>query len=928
MISELTYKTIFQKLFLTVLATAGAVFPLSASVRLVVNVKDADTLEPLEFAAVTFSQSSEAGVSGGHTDADGAIVISANPGQAVIELSLVGYKPQRRSLSLKERDSLTLNFRLEPSNSLNEVVVTAREGYNATSASLIDTTAMRHLQPSSFTDLVSLLPGGVTKDPVMNSVNQIDLRSATGINPTDNYATSALGTAFVVDGVRLNTDADMQTTPDANRTARISTGKGVDMRSLSTDDIESVEIVRGIPSVEYGELTSGLVNIRRKSGAGRLEARFKADTQSQLFYVGKGFDVSGDKSWILNAGVDYLDSKIDPRDNRENFKRVTGSLRSNKRWTGPIARISWNSNFSYSGMFERDDNDPDLAVNNTIDYYENSKHTFRWDNTLRYGPSASSCLQELSLVSGLSYAHEQLEQQKHVASSRVMPMPISLTEGSNYIGYLPMLYLADYKVEGRPFTASVKGAGRLRFGGNSLASTLKFGVEWNMSKNYGRGAVYDISRPLTAGNNTRPRAFSDVPAMHQLSAYAESETKLYAGKHTLSLTAGLRETQLLHLDSRYELSGKPYFDPRFNLVWNLPPTYIRNYPLGVELAAGAGWHTKMPVAAYLYPEKLYSDFEQLNYYHNVEDYRTMNVMTYIEDMTNYALRAARNFKWEVRADVTCRGNRLSVTYFRENMKGGFRSSGFVHTYTYNRYDASGFDPYSADRAPVIEDLPYQTETYLAVRSKTTNGSRTRKEGIEYTFQSRRIPRINTRLTISGAYFRTTNSNSQALWYKPGIIINGKELQYVGLYDDLDGNNYSSFNTNILFDTDLPRLGLNFSVGLQNLWFTSRQTLRRDGIPVQYMDANGEIHPYTDECLSDPYLKQLVRNFTESSFVRQTVPPETTVNFKATKTFWQKRIGLAVYVNRLVYIAPDYDRYGVTIRRYSSPYFGMELNLKI
>ena len=50
-----------------------------------------------------------------------------------------------------------------------------------------------------------------------------------------------------------------------------------------------------------------------------------------------------------------------------------------------------------------------------------------------------------------------------------------------------------------------------------------------MSKNYGRGAVYDISRPLIAGNNTRPRAFRDVPAMHQLSAYIESETDSMQG---------------------------------------------------------------------------------------------------------------------------------------------------------------------------------------------------------------------------------------------------------------------------------------------------------------------------------------------------------------------------------------------------------------
>ena len=914
-------------LFLLVLVLAtGTASAVPAGDRIELTVVDSSASAPVEFAAVTFSSLDGKELRGGHTDSDGRLSLYLPQGSWTLEVSMVGFKPLRRQLDLS--GDLRLHLSLEAAESLSEVVVTAREARSATSASLIDTTAMRHLQPSSFSDLMSLLPGGVTKDPEMGAVNSIALREANGITPTDDYATSALGTAFVVDGVRLNTDADMQTTPDSGHGDRIATGKGIDMRSLSTDDIESVEIVRGIPSVEYGELTSGLVNIKRKSGASRFEARFKADTQSQLFYAGKGFDVFGNDRWIINTGLDYLDSKIDPRNNRENFKRVTASVRSLRRWGNSDLNFNWSSNVSYSATFEKDDNDPDLAVNNTVDYYKNDKHSVRWDNRLTYTPASPSPLQELSLTSGVSYSHDRLVQQKHVASSRVLPLPVSTVEGSNYTGYLPMLYLADYRVEGDPFTASVKGAGRFRFGADHIASVLKTGIEWNMSKNYGRGAVYDTSRPLTAANSTRPRAFSDVPAMHLFSAYVESETHFYAGRHTVSLTAGLRETQLLHLDKKYKLNGKPYLDPRFNAVWNLPHLYVRTYPLSFELAAGAGWHTKMPVAAYLYPDKLYSDFEQLNYYHNVEAYRVMNVMTYIEDMTNYSLRAARNFKWEVRADVTYRGNRLSVTYFREDMKDGFRSSGFVHTYHYNRYDASGFDPEAAGHAPAIEDLPYTSQTYLAVRSKTTNGSRTYKEGVEYTFQSRRLPKINTRMTVSGAFFKTTNSNSQDLWYKPSIIVNNQELQYVGLYDDLDGSEYRSFNTNVLFDTDIKRLGLNFSIGVQNVWFTSRRTLRRDGIPVQYMDVNGQLHPYTEECLSDPYLKQLVRNYTEGSFARQTVPSSTTVNFKATKSFWHDRVGLALYVNRLLAIEPTYQRYGMTIRRYSTPYFGMELNLKI
>lgn len=85
------------------------------------------------------------------------------------------------------------------------------------------------------------------------------------------------------------------------------------MRTIPTDEIEHVEVVRGIPSVEYGDLTSGLIKIERRKGGNKLNARFKADSYGKLIYVGKGFEWEKRKL-TLNVGVDFLDSKIDPRD--------------------------------------------------------------------------------------------------------------------------------------------------------------------------------------------------------------------------------------------------------------------------------------------------------------------------------------------------------------------------------------------------------------------------------------------------------------------------------------------------------------------------------------------------------------------------------------------------------------------------------------
>lgn len=826
-------------------------------------------------------------------------------------------------------DSSGIKFSIDTANvRLDQVVVTAREGNKATSTSLIDTTAMQHLQPSSFSDILQLLPGGVTKDPVMGQVNTIALRQASGMSNTDeDYMTQALGTSFVIDGVPINTSAGMQTTPDINHSGHSAVGRGVDMRSISTDDIAEIEIVRGIASVEYGEITSGIINIKRKSGISRLEARFKADTKSQLFYVGKGFAMPGDK-WTMNVSAGYLDARIDPRNSRENYKRVDGSLRSDKRWASTMWNVEWNSSLSYSATYETDNNDPDLTVNNTIDRFSTRNHAFRWNNTVKARPVKNGVLTDLSLTTGISYTRERLTQERHVAPSRVMPMAVSMRPGSNYVGYLPMLYLAHLDVAGDPFSAYLKAATAFRFNLGNVTSMFKTGIEWNMSKNYGRGQIYDIERPITFTNVSRPRAFSDIPAMHQLSAYIESRNLINLGGHTLEAVIGIRETQLLHLHSRYKLSGKPYVDPRATLTWVLPRMEIAGEMLSPTISIGTGYQTKMPVAAFLYPDLRYTDFEQLNYYHNEPNFRVMNVMTYIEDLTNFNLEAARNFKREIRIDLAYRGNRLSVTCFRETMNDGFRHTGNVHRYTYNRYDASGYDPYATGSAPVIDKLPFTTVVYQAVRNTVTNGSRTMKEGVEYTFQSRRFSTVKTRVTVNGAYFHTVNNNSQPLWYKPSIIVNGKELQYVGLYDDTDGSEYKSLNTNVMLDTDISKLGLRFSIGVQSVWFTSRRTLFRQGRPVMYMNPDGEIFPYTDESASDPYLGQLVRNYSSSSFDTHTVPPEFSFNLKATKTFWDSRVGVALYVNRLFYIAPSYKEYGVTVRRYSSPYFGMELNFKI
>lgn len=900
----------------------------AAKAETTVRVKVTDTAggAPMEFAAVTFNDG-KGHIVGGMTDASGqaAIVLPAGKGKEwKLTVSSVGYTSVERQLTLPVEKEI--DMALAPSAAaLKEVVVTASEGRGMTSSSLIGRDAMTHLQPSSFSDLLELLPGAVSQDPQMGTANMANLRQAQNVSPTDNYATGSLGTSFVVDGVATNTTADMQATGDNTRATRLSTGKGVDMRSMSTDDIESVEVVRGIASAEYGELTSGLFNIKRKSGRSPLHLRFKADMLSQLFFVGKGFQAA--PGWTINTSLDYLDSKIDPRNNRDNFKRVTASLRSSLRKDVRPGLLIWNTSINYGGTFEKDNDDPDLTVNNTIDNFSTRRHNVSWANTLTLQPKWRN-VDNITLTTSVSYSSDRLEQERTVAASRLYNMPISTTPGSNRVGWLPMRYDANLLVDGKPFTAMAKLATRIRHSLLGASNALKLGVEWDMSKNYGRGQVYDLERPIVAGNISRPRAFSDIPAIHQLSAYAENNMNFRAGGSAVELQLGLRETQLLHLPGDYHLANRPHIDPRGNLKWQFPAIWVKNNPLQLTLAGGAGLMTKMPVAAMLYPDPVYVDYPQLNYFHNVEAYRNMTVYTYVEDPVNTDLKAARNFKWEVRGDVEYRDNRLSVTYFREDMKNAFRRAPMLLFHSYRLYDASGFDPVAAGGAPTIDVLPWRMDDRIYLLSAPSNSSQIKKEGVEFTFASRRFPVIRTRVTVAGAWLRTTLCNSEDLWYKPGAVVNNRELQLAGLYADRDGTTYESFNTNFTFDTDVPRLGLNFSVAVQNMWFTSTQSLYREGVPYAYVGTDGVVKPFPADAASDPYLKQLIRTFGSSAFDRQKVPVSTTFNIKATKSLWANRLQIALFVNRLLSITPDYERYGMIQRRYTSPYFGMELNLNI
>lgn len=882
-------------------------------------VIDADTQEPVIGATVADAARRKPLTV---TDSDGRFVIPRNNYPKQLRITYIGYKPTFFDI---KADTVELKIRLEAEISvLGEVVVTAEESRGLTSASKIRKHAMEHLQPSSFTDLLELLPGGTSKDPMLNVVNNIRLREASPMG--SNYATSSLGTSFLVDGARISTNANMQSISGAWESAaleRESTNSGVDMRTISTDDIESVEIVRGIPSVQYGDLTSGLVKIERRRGGRDFQARLKSDMQSKLVYVAKGFEWRNRTT--LNVSADYLYSKADPRNSLNNYSRLTFSARVGHTWQRPTYNLRLSTNLDYTGSFDGEKQDPDLNKG-AVDKYKQSYNRMAFSTKLELKMKRTTWLKGAEFLAAASYHHDKVSRTRTVSLQSMTGAVLNKDEGEYDALILPYVYDATQDVDGKPLNVFMKLNASLQIPNRRVANTLLVGIDWNVDKNYGQGQVFDPMRPVYPTAQIRMRSLSEKPANHILSFYAEETATLPLGKCKLELMAGLRAQQMLNLPNNYEMHSTFYMDPRANMGFTFPRFSAFGKPSFVRLSGGIGQHTKMPTIDQLFPDPAYIDLLQLKYYNVNPEYSRINYRTYIISGTNPTLRPARNLKWEVTGDLNVGSNRLTVTYFRENMESGFRNQTNYAAYPYRKYDASGVDASTLTGPPTLSDMPYQLLTELCAYTHYENGSQTKKEGVELSFASKRIPKIYTRLTITGAWFRTTYRNSQLIMERPSVVIDNNRVKYVGLYHDDENVVNQMANTNFMFDTDVPKLKLGFSISTQCQWFTSSEHNALSSEPDEYMDSQGVIHPWTPECASDPYLKWLVRGSTNYTYT--TVPFALTLNIKITKKLLKDRLKLAMFFNKIWDYSPDYESYGKTIRRHTKPYFGLEANVRI
>ncbi|MBR0523380.1 MAG: TonB-dependent receptor plug domain-containing protein, partial [Prevotella sp.] len=224
---------------------------------------------PLDFATVSFPDFSI----GTTTNNGGSYSLNVPQGKVKMRVQYVGKHAIDTLINVK--GDMRLNFTLLNEDfRLQEVTVTAtHNAAGSSTSSNISRQAMEHMQATSLYDIMALLPGGITSEQNLSQTKTMTLRQS----GTRNTATNSLGTAIIRDGAPISNNANLSILNTAfvsednggkigGIAGTTSPSEGVDLRTISTENIENVEVIRGIPSVEYGDLTSGAVIIHSKAG--------------------------------------------------------------------------------------------------------------------------------------------------------------------------------------------------------------------------------------------------------------------------------------------------------------------------------------------------------------------------------------------------------------------------------------------------------------------------------------------------------------------------------------------------------------------------------------------------------------------------------------------------------------------------------------
>lgn len=854
------------------------------------------------------------------TDPDGKARMEKVPaGPATLSVQMLGFEDYSAAFRFQSDSVLTVVIQ-ESTLALEEVVVTAKSSAAGSStSSSIGRMAIDHLQATSLKDIMQLLPGQLMTSSDMTSEEKLTIRTL-----SSSTANNAFGTSIMMDGVPLSDNASL-----SDKVSGSTGGAGVDLRQISADNIESVEVIRGIPSAEYGDLTSGAVIVNTKAGYTPFEVRAKVNPTTLNTSLGKGWKF-GKKAGSLNVNADYARASGDPRVKNRSFDRVSGGV----TYSNTMGLWSSTTKVNFNSIVDLRTNDPDLEVEGT----ETSQEQY----TLRLTHNGKLSLNRkfsrtLSYALGFTLTNSDSRTSSIVSAGGGLPVITSLTDGYYQVPYITESYRAGGGTISRPRNFYAKVGNVFTANTEKLRQRFNMGVEYRRESNKARGFYNDDEfMPLRPTSNGRPRPYYDIPALNQLSSYLEDNLTWSIGKTMeLKLQGGIRFDML-----QPGLPEQVYsISPRFNGSLKLTPW--------MTLRGGWGQSNKTPGLSHLYPEPKYMDREAAFYLPTDASRQMVVYNTKVTEVErNNSLKNATNSKTEVGFDLNFgNGMSASVVAYRDYMENGFGNQTEYSIYYSNYYTAVKGIVLDEEGRPYLDwKNPARVDTVFTTSGRIGNTQASLDRGVEFDINFGQIKPIRTSVMLSGAYMETQTWSvgrnfsspsgipASSVYAQGGSNTPPFKLEYpTGLQKSIDRR----FSANLRLVCNIPRMKMVISASNQVIFYTYRHTTNQKSDPFAWIDTDLSYHEITQAMLDDPetrikgiLLSAQRRNPADSQPITQ--PPIWLMNMRLTKDV-SKNFGFSFFVNNAFYYMPyQSSSYSGTLteRNTGTFSFGVEMYVKI
>lgn len=838
------------------------------------KVVDAKTGEPVIGAAVNVEDTGIWAIS----DENGTFFLpDIRPGDYAVQFSCLGFVDKRLSFVVK-KDIPNLTIKLDQNTlALNSVVVTAERDKEGMNTSLkFGANALNHLQMSNVTDISALLPGGKTVNPDLTTDNAVSLRSG-GLAAGN----AAFGTALEVDGVRVGNNASF------------GSMSGTGTRNISTENVQSIEVITGVPSAEYGDLNSGMVRINTRKGLTPWNITFAVNPRTYQASASKGIDLMKNRG-VLNVSAEWT--------------RATQKLSSPyTSYTRRGFSASYSNTFKNVLKFEAGatGNIGGMNTKNDPDAYKGTWSKVR-DNVLRANTSLTwllrkSWITNLKLDASVNYNDNRSQDHAYGSSASMLPAVHSELAGYYLADRLPVSYFSDKVIDSKEldYATSLKYEWFKKSG--KRLSKLKAGVQWKANGNVGEGEYY--KDPSVAANGYRPRPYSQYPFMHNVAAYIEEDYTFPIGKTSLQISAGLRLENLFVKDTDYKNVSS--LSPRFNAKWKISDN--------LSIRGGWGVSEKLPSFYILYPVQKYRDIQTFGFSHGDSSSYVYYTQPY-KMLFNENLKWQKNYNAEFGIEAYFLRTSVSLVGFFNKTKNPYTYQNIYTPFSYNIMSVpSG---YTVPDNPEIRVDSQTGQVYMRGRNeefwtpmatKVTdktffesqmpgNGDDIYRTGAELIVDFPEIAPIRTKFRLDANYAYTHYIDNTLNWtYRTGwshTSLSNRSYQYVGIYANggesgtYNGKESHSLNANLTAITHIPEARIVITCRLEMSLLSRFRNLSRyqgkeyaynvnaDGVesiggsiygsknytairPVKYMDENGDVHDFTDKEASNPAFANLI-----------------------------------------------------------------------